>query len=57
MIAISLEELKKLKNVIGVAAGVSKVPAIHASLRGGYLNKLITDEETAGLLLQMDETQ
>lgn len=57
MIAISLEELKKLKNVIGVAAGVSKVPAIHASLRGGYLNKLITDEETAGLLLQMDESQ
>jgi len=55
MIAISLEELKKLKNVIGVAGGTNKAAAIHAALKGGYLNKLIIDEETAALVLQMDE--
>lgn len=57
MVAISLEELRKLNNVIGVAGGVNKAAAIHASLQGGYLNKLIIDEETAKLVLQMDESQ
>lgn len=57
MIAISLEELKKLKNVVGVAGGTSKAAVIHAALQGGYLNKLVIDEETARLVLQMDEPQ
>lgn len=46
-ITTSLETLKKLQNVIGVAAGTGKVRAIRAALRGGYLDVLITDEETA----------
>ena len=46
-ISTSLETLKKLNNVVGVAAGLSKVEAMRAVLRGGYLDVLITDEDTA----------
>ena len=44
--------LKKLDNVIGVAAGPSKVNAIRAALRGKYLDILITDEDTARQLIK-----
>lgn len=47
LISISMDEFKKLKNVIGVAAGKAKREAIRAALRGGYINILITDQETA----------
>jgi len=50
-ISTSLETLRKLDNVIGVAAGAQKVPAILATLKGKYLDTLITDEETAELLV------
>lgn len=46
-ISTSLETLKRLNNVIGVAAGAGKVRAMRAVLRGGYLDVLITDEDTA----------
>lgn len=50
-IGIDLAELRDLPNVIGVAAGAPKAAAIRAALLGGYLNVLITDAETADLLL------
>ncbi len=50
-IGIDLAELRALPNVIGVAAGTPKVTAIRAALLGGYLNVLVTDSETAELLL------
>ena len=37
--------------VIGVAAGPSKVKAIHAAILGRILNGLVTDEPTAKALL------
>ena len=43
--------MKKLDNVIGVAGGESKENAILAVLQGGYLDVLITDEDTAAHLL------
>ena len=52
LVGTSIEQLKKLKNVIGVAGGASKVDAIRAVLRGGYLDVLITDEDTAEALLR-----
>ena len=51
LISTPLETLKSLKNVIGVAAGDSKVEAIHAALMGQYLDVLITDDRTAEKLL------
>lgn len=51
VISPSLTTIAALQNVIGVAAGPSKVAAITAVLRGHYLNILITDEDTAEALL------
>lgn len=51
LISTPLSTLKTLQNVIGVAAGDSKVDAIRAALHGGYLDVLITDDRTASQLL------
>ncbi len=47
LISTSLNTLRELKNVIGVAAGDTKVEAIRAALMGKYIDVLITDEPTA----------
>lgn len=52
LLSTSLATLRTLPNVIGVAAGDSKLKAIRASLKGGYLNVLITNEQTALNLIQ-----
>lgn len=49
-----LETLRELNNVIGIAAGDSKLEAIRATLNGSYLDILITDEETALKLTQIE---
>jgi lsr operon transcriptional repressor len=51
-IGMDLQELRSMPHVIGIAAGTDKVTAIRAALRGGYLNALVTDEETAEQLLE-----
>lgn len=51
LISTSLNKLKALQNVIGVAAGDVKVNAIRAALKGGYLDVLISDDSTAEKLL------
>ncbi len=50
-IGMDLDELRNMPHVIGVAAGLDKVTAINAVLRGGYLDALVTDEETAEQLI------
>ena len=50
-VGISLAELSTRPNVIGVAGGAEKVPAIRGALAGGYLDLLVTDEEAADGLL------
>ena len=52
LVGISIKELKELNNVVGVAAGESKVEAIRAALKGGYLDIIITDEATAAGILE-----
>ncbi|MBC7250681.1 MAG: sugar-binding transcriptional regulator [Anaerolineae bacterium] len=51
VVGISLEQLRALDGVIGVAGGLDKVPALLGALKGGYLNVLITDETTAQAVL------
>lgn len=51
LITTPLDTLRSLKNVIGVAAGEDKVEAIKAVLHGGYIDILVTDEDTARKLL------
>ena len=52
LMSTPMEQLKTLNNVIGAAGGPDKAEAILAVLRGGYLDVLITDEDTAQLLLE-----
>ena len=52
LMSTPMEQLKTLENVIGAAGGPDKAEAILAALRGGYLDVLITDEDTAQLLLE-----
>ena len=51
VIGITLKQLKQADTRIGVAGGSSKYEAIRAALRGGWINTLATDVETAKWLL------
>lgn len=48
---ISLAELGRVDEVVAVAGGLDKVRAIHAALRSGVVDTLITDARTAAALL------
>jgi DNA-binding transcriptional regulator LsrR (DeoR family) len=51
LMALSLDELRDIPTVICAAGGLPKVPSILGALRGGYVNVLITDEDTACVIL------
>lgn len=53
IIAISLEDLKHIPTVIGVAAGEQKKDMISGVLNGNYIDVLITDEQAAHAVLVM----
>ena len=49
---ISLQELKKIPHRLAVAGGDLKQEVVLASLRGGFVTVLVTDERTAAYLLE-----
>jgi DNA-binding transcriptional regulator LsrR (DeoR family) len=51
MIGLTLEQIKAVPRVIGIAGGEAKYPVIRAALRGEILDVLITDHATAQRLL------
>ncbi|REL24623.1 sugar-binding transcriptional regulator [Rhodohalobacter sp. SW132] len=51
-IGMTLEQLKQVKTVVGIAGGTEKYDAIRGALAGGYINVLITDRHTALLLIE-----
>lgn len=51
VIGLNLQDLKKIKMVIGIAEGSGKMAAISGALKGGLLKVLITDEKTAKAVL------
>ncbi|AZR72295.1 hypothetical protein BBF96_02125 [Anoxybacter fermentans] len=51
-IGIELNDLKDKEYAIAVAGGKEKAAGILGAMRGGFLNVLITDEETATLVLE-----
>ncbi|MFC0673728.1 sugar-binding transcriptional regulator [Brachybacterium hainanense] len=56
-LALSLEELRRIPTVVGVACGPEKEEAIIAAVRGGILDALVTDEATAeGILDRLEGT-
>jgi DNA-binding transcriptional regulator LsrR (DeoR family) len=52
VIGVTLEQIKQADRRIGVSGGVAKRDAALAAVRGGWINVLITDEETAEYLLE-----
>ena len=53
-IGIELEDLKKKKYSIAIAGGQEKLTVIRAGLLGGHFNVLITDEDVAAKLLEIN---
>ncbi len=51
VIGAKLSDLKKIKNVVGVASGLIKSKAVYSALMGKYLNTIIIDSELAKSLL------
>lgn len=51
LISVSLDKLKRIPTVIGIAGGENKVEAILAALQGKYINSLVTEEQTARMIL------
>jgi DNA-binding transcriptional regulator LsrR (DeoR family) len=52
IIGLSLDEIKKIRRVVGIAGGSSKREAIRAALSGKLINVLVTDHITAQYLLK-----
>ncbi len=52
-IALELSALKEMQ-VVAVASGAHKARAILGALRGGYVSVIITDEQTANLVLEQE---
>jgi DNA-binding transcriptional regulator LsrR (DeoR family) len=52
VVGIDADTLRRIPRRIGIAGGESKHKAIHAAVRGGWVNVLITDTGTAAALLR-----
>ena len=53
LIAMSLEQLKRVPMVVAIAGGKVKAKAILGALRGGYTKFLISDEATVRYVLEL----
>lgn len=51
VIGMSLDELRAVPRIVGIAGGARKVPAIRGAMLGRHVNILVTDRFTAGRLL------
>lgn len=54
IIGASLEDLLQIKTRIAIAESLDKAQAILGALRGGYVNVLVTTDETAEEILRLD---
>jgi len=56
VLGLTLQELKRIPFVIGLAATAEKALPLYGALRGGYLHTVITDEAAAqGVLERFDQ--
>lgn len=55
MIGVGLDDIKNTENVICVAGLEMKAEAILGAIRGRYINTLITDEDAARKILELDQ--
>lgn len=54
-IGMDLAAIRRVPHRIAVAGGMDKVQAILAALRGGYVNVMVTDADTARAVLNSDD--
>ncbi|WP_061568201.1 sugar-binding transcriptional regulator [Caldibacillus debilis] len=52
VIGVSLEELKKVKQVIAIAGGIHKLDSIKGALNGRFIDVLVVDEQTAAAIVE-----
>ena len=57
LVGIAGNDLLAIPIRLGVAGNVAKARAILGALRGGYVNMLVTDSNTAEQLLLLDDEQ
>jgi DNA-binding transcriptional regulator LsrR (DeoR family) len=55
VVGIRSADLKKAPLTIAIAGGEVKAPAIYGALRSGLVKALVTDDETARIVLMIDE--
>ncbi len=55
VIGLTLDEIRQIGHVVGVAGGAAKLKAIQGALKGKLIDVLVTDDVTAQYLLQDDE--
>ena len=55
LIGLNIADLVKLKECVLIAGGEAKRKSILAALQGKWVDVLITDEKTAGWLIQHDK--
>ena len=56
VIGISMETLKKIPFVVGIASGVGKAKAIYSALKGKLINVLITDDNCGKEIIELQRT-
>lgn len=57
IIGHTLDDLRQIETVIAVAGGPAKVRPIIGAVRGGYVDVLVTDEDTARALLEFPQPE
>ena len=53
LISLNLNEIKKIREVVGIAGGVEKADSIYTAVRCSYIDSLITDVNTAKKLISL----
>ena len=46
-VALPLDRLKKISNIVLASGGRNKIPVLRGALQAGFVNVLVTDEQTA----------
>jgi deoxyribonucleoside regulator len=53
VVAIRLDELRKIREVVAVTAGIGRAEAVLAAMRGGLIKSLVIDEVGAKAILEL----
>lgn len=57
IIGASAAQLRAIPEVIGIAYGIARSPAVHTAIRGGFINSLVTHPSLARSLVAQQENK